>query len=124
MAAEKAGWGGRKPGKGSGLGIAAQRYSFCYVASVVEVEVSENGDIRIPRVDTAVDAGTAVNPANLKAQFEGAAVFGTSIARGCEITAAHGVIDQSNFSGYRVARTTHGASPATRELADTRRAPA
>ena len=108
MAAEKAGWGGRKPGKGSGLGlgIAAQRYSFCYVASVVEVEVSENGDIRIPRVDTAVDAGTAVNPANIKAQFEGAAVFGTSIARGCEITAAHGVIDQSNFSDYPVARIT------------------
>ena len=47
MAAEKAGWGKRKLGKGSGS-IAAQRYSYTYVASVVEVEVTEKGDIRIP----------------------------------------------------------------------------
>jgi len=104
MVAEKAGWGKRKPGKGSGLSIAAQRYSFCYVASVVEVEVNEKGDIRIPRVDTVVDAGTGVNPANIKAQFEGAAVFGTSIFRGGKITATNGVIDQSNFNDYAVAR--------------------
>jgi isoquinoline 1-oxidoreductase beta subunit len=104
MAAEKAGWGRHKPGKGSGLGIAAQRYAFNYCASVVEVEVSEKGDIRIPRVDTVVDAGTPVNPANIKAQFEGAAVFGTSIARSGQITATNGVIDQSNFYDYPVAR--------------------
>lgn len=104
MAAEKAGWGKRKLGKGSGLGIAAQRYAFNYCASVVEVEVTEKGGIRIPRVDTVVDAGTPINPANIKAQFEGAAVFGTSIALGCEITATNGVIDQSNFHNYPVAR--------------------
>ena len=104
IAAEKAGWGKRKLGKGTGLGIAAQRYSFTYVASVVEIEVTEKGDIRILRVDTAVDAGTAVNPANIRAQLEGAAVFGTSIALGGEITATNGVIDQSNFHNYPVAR--------------------
>ena len=104
MAAEKAGWGRRKLGNGKGLGIAVQRYSFTYVASVVEVEVNEKGEVHIPRVDTVVDAGTAVNPANIKAQFEGAAVFGTSTARGCEITAGDGVINQSNFNDYPVAR--------------------
>jgi isoquinoline 1-oxidoreductase subunit beta len=104
MAAEKAGWGRRKLGKGCGLGIAAQRYAFNYCASVVEVEVTEKGAIRIPCVDTVVDAGTPVNPANIKAQFEGAAVFGTSIARTGEITATNGVIDQSNFFDYPVAR--------------------
>ena len=31
-------------------------------------------------------------------------MFGTSIARGCEITATNGVIDQSNFYDYPVAR--------------------
>jgi isoquinoline 1-oxidoreductase beta subunit len=77
-------------GEGHGLGIASQRYSYSYVVSVVEVEVGEEGHLRIPRTDTAVDAGTAVNPANIKAQFEGAAVFGTSIARSCEITATNG----------------------------------
>jgi isoquinoline 1-oxidoreductase beta subunit len=104
MAAEKAGWGRRKPGKGRGLGIAAQRYSFTYVASVVDVEVTEEGEIRIPRIDTAVDAGTAVNPANIRAQFEGAAVFGTSIARSGEITATNGAVSQSNFHDYPVVR--------------------
>ena len=57
MAAEKAGWGKRTLGKGVGLGIAAHRYAYTYVASVVEVEVSESGKIRIPRIDTAVDGG-------------------------------------------------------------------
>ena len=104
LAAEKAGWGKRKLGQGRGLGIAAQRYSLTYVASVVEVEVTEKGEVRIPRIDTAVDAGTAVNPAYVKAQFEGAAVFGTSIARSGEITATGGIIDQSNFHDYPVAR--------------------
>jgi CO/xanthine dehydrogenase Mo-binding subunit len=52
---------------------------------VVEVEVTGKGEVRIPRVDTAVDAGMAVNPANIRAQFEGAAVFGTSIASSGEI---------------------------------------
>jgi isoquinoline 1-oxidoreductase beta subunit len=106
MAAEKAGWGRRKLGKGHGLGIAAQRYSFTYVASVVEVEVTDKGELRIPRIDTAVDAGTAINPGYVKAQFEGAAVFGTSIARSGEITATIGAIDQSNFYDYPVARIT------------------
>jgi isoquinoline 1-oxidoreductase beta subunit len=104
IAAEQAGWGKRKLGKGRGLGIAAQRYSFTYVASVVEVEVTDKGELRIPRIDTAVDAGIAINPGYIKAQFEGAAVFGTSIARTGQITASNGAIDQSNFYDYPVAR--------------------
>jgi isoquinoline 1-oxidoreductase beta subunit len=104
IAAENAGWGKRKLAKGGGLGIAAHRYSYTYVASVVEVEVGDKGEVRIPRVDTAVDAGIIVNPANVRAQLEGAAVFGTSIARTGKITATHGVINQSNFDSYPVAR--------------------
>jgi isoquinoline 1-oxidoreductase beta subunit len=104
MAAEKAGWGKRKLGKGSGLGIAAHRSFLTYVASVVEVEVGDDGEIRIPRVETVVDAGTVVNPDLTRAQFQGAAVFGTSIARSGEITATNGIINQSNFHDYPVAR--------------------
>jgi len=33
-----------------------------YVAAVVEVEVSDQGDIKIPRVDYVVDAGRVANP--------------------------------------------------------------
>lgn len=104
MVAEKAGWGKRKLGKGSGLGIAAHRSFVTYVATVVEVEVSDSGQIKIPRVDTVVDAGTIANPEMVRSQFESAAVFGTSIVRSSEITATNGVINQSNFNDYQVAR--------------------
>jgi isoquinoline 1-oxidoreductase beta subunit len=40
----------------------------------------------------------------VRAQFEGAAVFGTSIAMMGEITAKDGRIQQSNFNNYLVAR--------------------
>jgi isoquinoline 1-oxidoreductase beta subunit len=104
MVAEKSEWGKRKHGKGTGVGIAAHRSFLTYVATVVEVEVNDQGEVRIPRVDTAVDAGLVVNPEATRAQFEGAAVFGTSVVRTGEITATKGVINQSNFQDYPVAR--------------------
>src|SRR6266403_1213490 len=104
MVAEKSGWGKRKHGKGTGVGIAAHRSFLTYVATVVEVEVNDQGEVRIPRVDTVLDAGLVVNPEATRAQFEGAAVFGTSIVRSGEITATRGAIDQSNFQDYPVAR--------------------
>src|SRR5271157_3030408 len=104
MVANKSGWAGKKSGKGHGFGFAAHRSFLTYVATVVEVEVSDDGEIRIPRVDTAVDAGIVVNPEATRAQFEGAVVFGTSIGRSGEITAKNGVIQQSNFNDYPVAR--------------------
>jgi isoquinoline 1-oxidoreductase beta subunit len=104
LVAEESGWGKRKHGKGTGIGIAAHRSFLTYVATVVEVEVNDQGEVRIPRVDMALDAGLVVNPEATRAQFEGAAVFGTSVVRSGEITAAKGVIDQSNFQDYPVAR--------------------
>jgi isoquinoline 1-oxidoreductase beta subunit len=104
MAGEKSGWGKRKTGKGSGMGIAVHRSFLTYVATVVEVEVDDRGKLKIPRVYTAVDAGLIGNPEFARAQFEGAAVFGTSLARSGEITATDGAIDQSNFHDYPVAR--------------------
>jgi len=102
--AEKSGWGKRQPGRGTGLGFAVHRSFLTYVATVVEVEVNDKGESRIPRVDTAVDAGLVVNPEATRSQFEGAAVFGTSLARFGEITAKQGAIQQGNFDDYRVAR--------------------
>lgn len=106
MVAEKSEWSKRKPGtgKGKGIGIAAHRSFLTYVATVVEVEVSDDGTIKIPRVDTVLDAGLVVNPEVTRAQFEGAAVFGTSVARTGEITAKNGAIEQANFDNYPVAR--------------------
>ncbi|HEV2396401.1 MAG TPA: molybdopterin cofactor-binding domain-containing protein, partial [Candidatus Sulfotelmatobacter sp.] len=99
-----ANWGKKKPGNGWGMGIAVHRSFLTYVASVVEVEVDDGGGVRIPHVYTAVDAGTVANPEMVHQQFEGAAVFGTSLARTGAITATNGAIDQSNFSDYPVAR--------------------
>lgn len=104
VAAEKANWGKKKSGNGSGMGIAVHRSFFTYVATVVEVEVDDQGAIRIPHVYTALDAGIVANPEMVRQQFEGAAVFGTSIARTGEITATNGSVDQTNFSDYPVAR--------------------
>jgi len=104
LAAEQSGWGKRKSVKGHGFGIAAHRSFLTYVATVVEVEVNGQGEIKIPRVDTVVDAGLVVNPEQRRSQFEGAAVFGTSLARYGEITAKNGAIEQSNFNDYQIAR--------------------
>jgi isoquinoline 1-oxidoreductase subunit beta len=104
MVADRSGWTKHKSTKGHGFGFAAHRSFLTYVATVVEVEVGDDGEIHIPRVDTALDAGLVVNPEATRAQFEGAVVFGTSIVRSGEITAKNGVIQQSNFNDYPVAR--------------------
>jgi isoquinoline 1-oxidoreductase subunit beta len=104
LAATKANWGKRKPGNGWGMGIAVHRSFLTYVATVVEVEVNSQGAVRIPNVYTALDAGIVANPDMVRSQFEGAAVFGTSLARSGEITATNGAIDQSNFFDYQLAR--------------------
>ena len=104
LAAEKAGWGKQKQGNGFGMGIAMHRSFLTYVATVVQVQINDAGQVQVKRVDTALDAGTVVNPEMARQQFEGAAVMGTSIAFYGEITATNGVIDQSNFDSYQMAR--------------------
>jgi isoquinoline 1-oxidoreductase beta subunit len=104
IAAEKSGWGKKKMGKGTGMGIAVHRSFLTYVASVVEVEVDDKGEVKIPNVYTALDAGLVVNPEATRSQFEGAAVMGASLVRTGAITARNGAIEQSNFHDYPVAR--------------------
>jgi isoquinoline 1-oxidoreductase beta subunit len=103
IAAEQSGWAKKKPGNGRALGIAVHRSFLTYVATVVEVEV-DNGKIRIPRVDVAIDTGKVIHPDRVHAQLEGASVFGTSVALMGEITAANGRVQQGNFNTYPVAR--------------------
>ncbi len=104
IAAEKSGWGKRPMGKGRGMGIAAHRSFLTYVATVVEVEVDNRGQVHIPNVWSAVDAGTVVSPDNVRYQLVGAAVFGTSLALFGEITADNGAVQQGNFNDYPIAR--------------------
>lgn len=101
IAADKSGWG--KNGK-KNMGIVVHRSFLSYIAAAVEVDIDSKGQIKIPKVHLAVDAGRTIHPDRVKSQFEGAAVFGTSIALMGEITAAGGQVQQSNFHNYPVAR--------------------
>ncbi|MBK1877788.1 xanthine dehydrogenase family protein molybdopterin-binding subunit [Pelagicoccus mobilis] len=101
-AAEMADWGRTLP-KGRGLGIACHRSFLTYVATAVEVEVSNDGEVRIPKAWVAADAGTVVNLDAVKAQCEGGTIFGFSCVLE-EITATAGRIDQSNYHDVRVTR--------------------
>jgi len=103
VAAERSEWGRRMP-KGRGLGIAAHRSFVTYVATVVEVEVDAKGRLSIPRIDTAIDCGYAVNPERIRSQIEGAAVMGLTLARYGEITHKNGRVEQSNFNDFQLVR--------------------
>jgi isoquinoline 1-oxidoreductase beta subunit len=108
LVADKAGWGRKLP-KGHGMGIAVQRSFLTYVATVVEVAVDDKGNVTVPRVDTAIDAGFIVNPERVRSQIEGAAVMGLSIAKLTQITFKNGRVQQSNFHDYQVLRIGQGA---------------
>lgn len=103
LAAEKAGWGQSLP-KGQGLGIAAHRSFVSYVATVVKVNVAEDGTITVPEVNTAIDAGFTINPERIRSQIEGASVMGLTLALYGGITFDKGRVQQSNFSDYAMAR--------------------
>jgi len=124
IAAEQSGWAKKKASPGRALGIAAHRSFLTYVATVVEVEVDAAGKVRIPRVDIAVDAGQIIHPDRVKSQFEGAAVFGASLAMMGEITAANGAIQQSNFHNYPVARMNEAPFETHVHLVDSNAPPA
>jgi isoquinoline 1-oxidoreductase beta subunit len=102
--AQKSGWANRKTSKGHGWGFAAHRSFLTYVAVVSEVEVDDRGRVRIPNMHIAVDAGQTYHQDRVLAQFEGASVFGTSIAMMSEISVKDGKVQQSNFHNYNVAR--------------------
>jgi isoquinoline 1-oxidoreductase beta subunit len=124
LAAQKSGWANKKAGAGRALGIAAHRSFLTYAAVVAEVEVGQGGALRIPRIDMALDAGRLIDPDRVRAQFEGAAVFGTGIAVMNEVTVAGGRIQQSNFNGYRVARMNEAPVETHIHLVDSDAAPA
>jgi isoquinoline 1-oxidoreductase beta subunit len=103
LVTQKAHWGKSLP-EGQGQGLAAH-YSFVtYVAAVVEVNVSSEGEVFVPQIDVAIDCGPQVNPDRIRSQIEGACIMGLSLALFGEITFKDGTTIQDNFDGYRVAR--------------------
>ena len=102
-AADMAGWGRDMPA-GQGLGIAVHRSFLAYVATVAEVSVGADGKLSVNELWTAIDAGTIINPDRVRAQMEGAGIFGMSLALHGEISAKDGAIVQGNFDTYPVVR--------------------
>jgi len=101
--AEHGKWGRPVP-KGHGLGIAAHRSFVSYIATIIEVSVSDKGKLTVHQVDTAIDCGTFVNPERIQSQIEGAAVMGLSLAKHGEITFKDGRVQQGNFDTFPVVR--------------------
>jgi len=71
------GWEGYRRDRGKGRGFAFARYknlaAYCAVAMEVEV-IRESGEIRVGRVQVAMDSGEAVNPDGIRNQAEGGVV--------------------------------------------------
>ena len=108
VAAKAAEWGKKLP-KGWGMGIAAHRSFLTYVATVVVVHVDDKGNLEVPAVHTAIDAGFVANPERVRSQVEGGSVMGLSLAKYGEITYKDGAVVQNNFNDYKILRIGQGA---------------
>jgi isoquinoline 1-oxidoreductase beta subunit len=103
LAAEKANWGQPLPAR-VGRGVCVQPSFASFIATVVEAEVDEHGEVLLRRVISVVDTGIAVNPDTVVAQLEGGLIFGLTAALYGEITIDKGRVQQSNFNDYRMLR--------------------
>ena len=103
-------WSRRSPAGASrcrrapGAASACSRRSRSFIATVVEAEVDEHGEVQLRRVTSAVDTGIAVNPDTIVAQLQGGLIFGLTAALYGEITIDKGRVQQSNFNDYRMLR--------------------
>jgi isoquinoline 1-oxidoreductase beta subunit len=103
LVAEKSGWGQPLAAR-VGRGVSVQPSFGSFIATIVEAEIDEQGEVHLRRVTSAVDTGIAVNPDTIMAQLEGGLIFGLTAALYGEITIDKGRVQQSNFHDYRMLR--------------------
>lgn len=104
MCAEKSGYG-KSMGDGVGVGLAAvtaqERNSPTWTACAAQVKVDKaTGEFSVQKLTLVIDVGTAVNPDGVKAQVEGGALWGVSLATKEAATMENGAIQQDNFDTY------------------------
>jgi isoquinoline 1-oxidoreductase beta subunit len=99
LAAEKAGWGSPLPAR-HGRGVSVQFAFGSYMSQVAEVEVADDGSLKVKRIVCAVDCGMYVNPDTVEAQVQGGTLFGLTAALYGSITFKDGRVEQSNFHDY------------------------
>ncbi|HEY0625753.1 MAG TPA: molybdopterin cofactor-binding domain-containing protein [Allosphingosinicella sp.] len=101
-AADAAGWR-TAPAAGRHRGVALSGGLWrTYCAQIVELSVSPLKEITIHKITCALDAGTIVNPDQVRAQIEGGIIYGLSAALFQEITIANGQVEQSTFRDYPI----------------------
>jgi isoquinoline 1-oxidoreductase beta subunit len=103
LVAEKSNWGEPLPAR-VGRGVSVQPSFGSFIATVVEAEIDDLGEVHLRRVTSAVDTGIAVNPDTIVAQLQGGLIFGLTAALYGEITIEKGRVRQSNFNDYRMLR--------------------
>ena len=114
-AAQNANWYSPLP-KGHARGLAVQYSFLSYVASVVEVSVT-NGKIKVENIHSVIDCGLAINKDTIESQIQGAAIFGLSLAFYGKITTKDGVVQEENFHNYPMLRM-HEAPKVAVEIID------
>jgi isoquinoline 1-oxidoreductase beta subunit len=99
-----AGYGTRTLPKGEGMGVACvssqERATASWTACVAHVAVADSGEVKVKKLTVATDVGTQVHPDNIRAQVEGAALWGLSLAMYEKATLKDGGIEQTNFDTY------------------------
>ena len=103
-AAVLAGWGTALPA-GTGLGLATsfgqERDMPTWVACVARVRVdAKTGDVTVEKLTLVVDAGTIVDPGGARAQIEGAALWGLSLALHEGTRFENGQVADTNLDSY------------------------
>jgi isoquinoline 1-oxidoreductase beta subunit len=101
LAATRAGWG--QPPKGHHQGLALMEGYSTHLGMVAEISI-DKGELKVHRIVCVVDCGQMVNPRIVESQIESGIIFGLSAALWGEVTLVGGVVQQTNFNGYRVMR--------------------
>jgi isoquinoline 1-oxidoreductase beta subunit len=106
LAVDKSGYGKRRLPAGHAWGVAVHESFDSVVAYVAEASVRDGQPV-LHKVTAGVHCNLAVNPTTIEAQVQGAAVMGLSMCLpGAAITFKDGVVEQSNFGDFTVARIT------------------
>ena len=102
-AAKGADWGKPAPA-GVFRGIAVSEPYGAFSAAVVEISISDAGELTIHRIVNSVDSGYVVHPDTAITQAQGGAVWALSAALWGEITIKDGRVEQSNFHDQKLMR--------------------